>query len=315
MISSSPTRRGINIFADEGAPVVAVNDGVIRKIGHSERARQLRRPRRRLRQPLHLRRARQDRPQPPHGGDADRQGEAGPGRQREHPPAPLRAARARAERARRQAASERGRRGRRDRRRRHACKVGSKVIAGTVLARVGGGDGRRSTRTSTSRSARPAGARRGSTRSRSSTAGSCSRRRRSTAPRARARSPRSSSGAGVLLLSKEALQQRVLADKRLEIYECGREDIATGQIDRRVLAMLEYLRRTGLRADDHLAQVRPRLPHHLRQRLQPHAPATRSTSRRSTASRCLGNQGPGTLTDELIRRRCCACRGRWHPTS
>ena len=31
VISSSPTRRGINIFAAEDAPVVAVNDGVIRR--------------------------------------------------------------------------------------------------------------------------------------------------------------------------------------------------------------------------------------------------------------------------------------------
>ncbi len=53
------------------------------------------------------------------------------------------------------------------------------------------------------------------------------------------------SGAGVLLLSKEALQKRVLADKGLSIYQCGREDIASGQIDRRVLAMLEYLRSKG----------------------------------------------------------------------
>ena len=45
-------------------------------------ARQVHRPRRHLRQPLHLRRTRQDRPQPPLGGDADRQGEAGAGRQR-----------------------------------------------------------------------------------------------------------------------------------------------------------------------------------------------------------------------------------------
>jgi Transglycosylase SLT domain/Peptidase family M23 len=37
VVSSSPTRRGINIFAREGAPVVAVNDGVIVKLGNSEK--------------------------------------------------------------------------------------------------------------------------------------------------------------------------------------------------------------------------------------------------------------------------------------
>ncbi len=37
VISSSPTDRGINIYSREGAPVVAVNDGVIKKIGESKR--------------------------------------------------------------------------------------------------------------------------------------------------------------------------------------------------------------------------------------------------------------------------------------
>jgi Transglycosylase SLT domain len=34
VVSSSPTRRGINIYSHDGAPVVAVNDGTIKKLGH-----------------------------------------------------------------------------------------------------------------------------------------------------------------------------------------------------------------------------------------------------------------------------------------
>ena len=64
------------------------------EIRQLEAARPLHRPPGRLRQPLHLREARQDRPRGPQGRDADRRGEARPGRQREHPPAALRAARA-----------------------------------------------------------------------------------------------------------------------------------------------------------------------------------------------------------------------------
>jgi hypothetical protein len=51
----------------------------------------------------------------------------------------------------------------------------------------------------------------------------------------------------VLLLPKPQLERRVLADERIEIYECGREDIGSGQIDRRVLATLAYLAESGLR--------------------------------------------------------------------
>ena len=49
----------------------------------------------------------------------------------------------------------------------------------------------------------------------------------------------------ILLLPKPLLEQRVLADERIEIYECGRDDIRSGQIDRRVLATLAYLAESG----------------------------------------------------------------------
>ena len=51
----------------------------------------------------------------------------------------------------------------------------------------------------------------------------------------------------ILLMGKEALQRHVLANPRIEVYECGREDIRSGRIDRRVLATLEYLAASGLK--------------------------------------------------------------------
>jgi hypothetical protein len=51
----------------------------------------------------------------------------------------------------------------------------------------------------------------------------------------------------ILLMSKEALTQRVLANPNIELYECGRQDVRSGQIDRRVLATLEFLSASGLR--------------------------------------------------------------------
>ncbi|HEX6712443.1 MAG TPA: lytic murein transglycosylase [Thermoleophilaceae bacterium] len=51
----------------------------------------------------------------------------------------------------------------------------------------------------------------------------------------------------VILLPKAQLERRVLNDPRIEIYDGGREDIRTGQIDRRVLATLEYLAESGFR--------------------------------------------------------------------
>jgi hypothetical protein len=71
--------------------------------------------------------------------------------------------------------------------------------------------------------------------------------------RAKGKSPFFGAGADrpstgqVLLMSKEELQQRVLADPNVEIYECGRKDIETGGVDRRVLATIAFLSASGLR--------------------------------------------------------------------
>src|SRR5204863_767123 len=43
------------------------------------------------------------------------------------------------------------------------------------------------------------------------------------------------------------LQRRVLGDPNVEIYECGRRDIKSGGIDRRVLATIEFLSASGLK--------------------------------------------------------------------
>jgi hypothetical protein len=51
----------------------------------------------------------------------------------------------------------------------------------------------------------------------------------------------------IMLMSKDALQRHVLRNPHIDVYECGRHDIATGQIDRRVLATLEFLASSGLK--------------------------------------------------------------------
>ena len=51
----------------------------------------------------------------------------------------------------------------------------------------------------------------------------------------------------VLLLPKRMLERRVLSDERIQIYDCGRTDIQSGLIDRRVMATLAYLAESGLR--------------------------------------------------------------------
>jgi Transglycosylase SLT domain len=104
----------------------------------------------------------------------------------------------------------------------------------------------------------------------------------------------------VLLMSKELLAQRVLADPRLEIYSCGRTDIATGQIDRRVLATMEYLVEKGFR----LTITSLKCGHSFYTaggNVSNHSSGNAVDIAAINGIPVLGNQGPGTLTDALLR--------------
>jgi hypothetical protein len=309
VISSSPTPRGLNIFSAEGAPVVAVNDGVIRKIGSSARLGNfvvledtygnrytyaelgsLVRDRRlvvmptgqekrvpvesqNLRPRLRALPGRSDSGGVPQGQGADALREA-------------------------VAASGDG-----------SLRVGSKVIAGTVLARVAAGvEGIDS---HINFSIRPAG--KGAPRIDPKPILDGWKLLEATAIyRAEGKTPFAKlSGAGVLLLSKEALQKRVLADEDLEIYECGREDIAGGRIDRRILAMLEYLSTSGFK----LSITSLQCGHGLLTtsgNVSEHTTGTAVDIATINGIPVTGHQGPGTPADELIHE-VLRLQGTMHP--
>src|SRR5215218_3545374 len=305
VISSSPTPRGINIFSKEGAPVVAVNDGVIRKLGSSERLGNfvvledtygnrytyaelgnLVRDHRLVVMPTG-----QEKRVPVESQNLRPRLRALPGRaggEAQDSEATEAAV----------AASGEG-----------SLQVGSKVIAGTVLARVAEGGGGIDSHINFS--IRPAG--KGAPRIDPKPILDGWKLLEATAIyRAKGKSPFAElSGAGVLLLSKEALQKRVLADKDLEIYECGREDIAGGRIDRRILAMLEYLGTRGFK----LSITSLECGHGVLTtsgNVSEHTTGTAVDIAVINGIPVTGNQGAGTPADELIHE-VLRLQGTMHP--
>jgi murein DD-endopeptidase MepM/ murein hydrolase activator NlpD len=105
----------------------------------------------------------------------------------------------------------------------------------------------------------------------------------------------------VLLMSKESLQRRVLDDPRISVYDCGRRDVRAGNIDRRVLATLEFLASSGLKPTVSALECGHSL-----------MTASGNVSEHSTGSAVdiaaingipiLGHQGEGSITDMTIRR-------------
>ena len=104
----------------------------------------------------------------------------------------------------------------------------------------------------------------------------------------------------VFLQSKSQLQRSVLSDPGITIYRCGRQDIAAGLVDKRVLAVLAFLSRSGLKPT--VSALRCGQPKET-------ASGAATTQARGDSVEIsaingvaiAGHQGPDTITDLTIR--------------
>jgi hypothetical protein len=105
----------------------------------------------------------------------------------------------------------------------------------------------------------------------------------------------------ILLMSKEALARRVLANPRIDLYDCGRSDIRSGQIDRRVLATLEFLAASGLRPT--VTSLKCGHSYYTASGgVSHHSSGNAVDIAKVNDIPILGHQGPGSITEFTIRR-------------
>ncbi len=99
----------------------------------------------------------------------------------------------------------------------------------------------------------------------------------------------------VLLESKQQLQPQVLSNSSISLSACARQDVGGGRVDKRVLAMLEYLSVAGLK---------PTVTG------MPCSTATAGAGGDVSSAKITaiggvpvaGHQGPGTVADTMVRR-------------
>jgi hypothetical protein len=105
----------------------------------------------------------------------------------------------------------------------------------------------------------------------------------------------------ILLMTKPQLEQRVLSNPRIQIYDCGRRDVLSGQIDRRVLATLKFLTSSGLKptvsalkcGHSYLTKAGG---------VSEHSSGNAVDIAAVNGIPIIGHQGPGSITDITIRR-------------
>ena len=105
----------------------------------------------------------------------------------------------------------------------------------------------------------------------------------------------------IMLMSKDQLEHQVLNDPRIEVYDCGRRDVLSGQIDRRVLATLKFLTSSGLKptvsslkcGHSYLSKAGT---------VSEHSSGNAVDIAAVNGIPIIGHQGTGSITDITIRR-------------
>jgi hypothetical protein len=105
----------------------------------------------------------------------------------------------------------------------------------------------------------------------------------------------------VLLMDEASLRRLVLDDDRIELYACGRADVRAGRVDRRVLATLAFLAASGLnptvtslRCGHSRLTSSGNVSHHFT------GDAVDIAAINGTP--ILGHQGPGSITEQTVQR-------------
>jgi hypothetical protein len=116
----------------------------------------------------------------------------------------------------------------------------------------------------------------------------------------------------ILLMSKPQLEKRVLADPRIEIYDCGRKDIQAHIIDHRVLAALEFLAASGLRPYVSTLKCGHSLFIAGGGAISEHSYGDAVDIAKINGIPILGHQGPGSIAD-ITERRIMTLQGTMQP--
>ena len=105
----------------------------------------------------------------------------------------------------------------------------------------------------------------------------------------------------VLLMSKEQLIKRVLVNNRLEMSSCDLDYIRGGQIDRRILAAIEYLSARGYRLTITSMLCGRESSITTSGNVSNHSFGGAIDIAQINGIPVLGNQGPGTVAEALVR--------------